>query len=255
MSAMFSKIFGSKQGVEAPANTTPGSGGQPNNAGTPNPDSNKNFMTGGDNKQQQGNDGNANNKSPQDPLAAFAKIFDNAPNDGEKKAPSYKLSPEVLKQAADSLDFSDVLPKDMQERISQNDPTVWSDIVNGLGRKAYSHALEHNSILTDRFVDQRSQYDRSGYGKEVTKHVAKQSLKAISEKSPTTAKFLEGIQNELLEKNPDATPEWLEENSRKAIMSMAGIIAPDEFVQHKQIQDKKQVDGDVDWDAWSKPSR
>lgn len=249
MSAMFSKIFGSKQGMEATPNNQQG-GGQPNNAGSPDADNNKNFMTGGDGGQGNNNN-NTNNKEPQDPLAAFAKIFDNASNDGEKKPPSYKLSPEVLKQAADSLDFSDVIPKDFQERLSKNDPTVWSDIVNGLGRKAYSHALEHNSVLTDRFVDQRSQYDRSGYGKEVTRHVARQSLKSIAEKSPTTAKFLEGIQNELLEKNPDADPKWLEEQSRKAIMSMAGIISPEDFVEHqRQTKQKDAAGGDTDWDNY-----
>jgi hypothetical protein len=248
MSSMFSKIFSSKQGVDTSTadQTTQQQKSTTQQTGdvTQQSKDTTNYMTGDKNTQPQ------NNKQPQDPLAAFAKIFDNVPNDGKKKAPSYKLSPDVLKQAADSLDFSDVIPKDFQERLSNNDPTVWSDIVNGLGRKAYSHALEHNSILTDRFVDQRSQYDRSGYGKEVTKHVAKQSLKSIAEKSPTTAKFMEGIQNELLEKNPDATPEWLEENTRKAIMSMAGIISPEDFVEHHK-QNKKQAEvGDTDWDNY-----
>lgn len=249
MSAMFSKIFGSKQGVDTSSQGDGNKqvqGGQTGNTGSAGTGGNKDLMTGGDSKTVV-----QNTKAPQDPLAAFAKIFDNVPNDGEKKPPSYKLSPEVLKQAADSLDFSDTIPKDFQDRLSKNDPTVWSDIVNGLGRKAYSHALEHNSILTDRFVDQRSQFDRSGYGKEVTKHVAKQSLKSIAEKSPTTAKFLEGIQNELLDKNPDATPDWLEEQSRKAIMSMAGIISPEDFVEHqKQTKQKEAAGGDTDWDNY-----
>ena len=252
MSSIMGKIFGSKTNIEAtPQGQQQSKGGNPQGGdGNITGNDNKNVITGDNNPQPQ------KQQQQKDPLAPFAQIFDNAPVDGKKQAPQYKLSPDVIKQAADSLDYSDSIPKDFKKRMAEGDDTVWAELVNGLGRKAYSHALEHNSVLTDRFVSQRSEYDRSGYGTEVTKTLAKQSLKSIAEKSPTAAKFLEGIHTDLLEKNPDATHEWLEEQSKKFILSMGGIIAPDEFVENKRIQEKNAQDGgDVDWDKWSKPSR
>ena len=60
------------------------------------------------------------------------------------------------------------------------------------------------------------------------------ALKSIAEKSPTTAKFLEGIQNELLERIQMQILNGLKEQSRKAIMSMASIISPEDFVEHQR---------------------
>lgn len=252
MSSIMGKIFGSKTNIEA----APQDKQQSQGGAKPQGDGN---ITGNDSKNMMVPDGKQPGQKPQqsnDPLAPFADIFYNAPVDGKKQAPQYKLSPDVIKQAADSLDYSDSIPKDFKKRMAEGDDTVWAELVNGLGRKAYSHALEHNSVLTDRFVSQRSEFDRSGYGTEVTKTLAKQSLKSIAEKSPAAAKFLEGIHADLLEKNPDATPEWLEEQSKKFILSMGGIIAPDEFVENKRIQEKNAQDGgDVDWDKWSSPKR
>jgi len=160
MNNMFSKIFGSG-GEAKPAAVVNGDGGQKSAVAN-----DTNMMTGDIKKQP-----------PQDPLASFAKVFDNG-SDSEKKAPQFKLSPEVLKQATDSLDFSQALPKDFKERMANNDETLWPEIMNSLGRQTYQHAMEHTSALTDRFVSLRSDHDRSGYGTEVSRHMAKQSLQS-----------------------------------------------------------------------------
>lgn len=193
-------------------------------------------------------------KAPQDPLAAFANLWDNSGSEGKKKAPKFELTPDVIQEASDSLDFTDAFgdPTEfMDQLINQKNPKALTDAMNKALRKLYSTSLQHHSVLTDRFVDARSSYDREGLGPQVTQALAKKSLKSIAEKSPVAAKMLEGIQKDLLDKNPDATPEWLDEQSKKFFMSIAGMIAPEEFVQgQKGNQDKTGLQVDEDWNSF-----
>jgi len=191
-----------------------------------------------------------------DPLAAFERIFDNTPDKDAPKAPSFKLAPDVLKQASDSLDFSDVVPKDFRERFDQNDPSAMADLVNSLARKLYSTTLDHSSTLTDRFVNQRSEHDRRGLGSEVTKTLAKNNLRAISEKSPVAAKQIEQIQEAILSKHPDATPEFVQQQTEEYFRQIALVMFPDLAELNPSAQQKKQKDteltGNTDWSNYLK---
>jgi len=193
-------------------------------------------------------------KEPSDPLAAFEKIFDNTPDKDAPKAPSFKLTPEVLKQASESLDFSDVVPQDFRERFDKNDPSAMSDLVNGLARKLYSTTLDHSSILTDRFVGQRSEHDRRGLGSEVTKTLAKNNLKSIASKSPVAAKQIEQIHDAIIAKNPDATPEFVQEQTEEYFRQIALVMFPELAELNPAAQKKKQqsaeLTGNTDWDKY-----
>lgn len=193
-------------------------------------------------------------KAPSDPLAAFDKIFDNTPDDKAPKRPEFKLSPEVLKQAADSQDFGSLVPQDFYERLEKRDPTLFADLFNSIGRKAYSTSLEHSSALTDRFVDLHSQHSQKGLGKHVTATLAKNNLKSISEKSPVAAKQIEQLQQQILDKFPDATPEFIQEQTEEYFRQIAMVMFPDlaEMDPRKKAQrdDPNQLKGDTNWDDW-----
>lgn len=220
----------------------PANGGQPGQGGNP-AQPVQTFIPGQTPGQQQAP------AAPQDPLAAFAKMFDNTPNGDAPKAPEFKLSPDAIKQAASGLDFADTVPKDLMERIKADDPTAIAELVNNLGRKLYSTSLEHNSLLTDRFVGARSEFDRKSYGSDVNKTLAKNSLKSIAEQSPVAAAHLQRIADDLYSKNPDATPQWIEEQTKRFFVDMARMANPEAFGQPNDPSQRGKAQ-ETDWDEF-----
>lgn len=241
---------------QRPIQAEPGSGGAP---AEQNPQ-------GGQSKPQNQNNNepsisdpsHPNNQKPADPLAAFSKIFDNPDESTVKKPPSFKLDPTVIKGAADSLNFSEALTPEILAKLKAGDDSGYVELANALGRKIYSQSLEHSSALTDRFVSLRSEHDQSNLGRQMNSHLAKNSLESIAASNPTAKKMLDFIADGIVRTNPDATPEFIAEQTPKFFLELAKLTNPDAFDPEKngasggngQGGNQKNKGKDIDWNAW-----
>ncbi len=243
MSSVFSKIknsindFTSTKGDSTPPSQNQQSGdGQQNN-----------------NNQNNNNNNQSGDGKPPNPLAAFEKMFDNSTNTETAKPPSFKIDPEVVTKYTEGLDFSDSLTPEILAKLKSGDDSGYKDLVNSLGRKMARTSLESHTALTERFVDARSQHDRSGLGKSINSQLTKNSLEKLAANNPLVKKQLDVVAEELMKSNPDATPEWIAEQTPKYFLEMARQTNPEAFknmMENSSSANSKDKQSNVDWDEW-----
>jgi len=192
------------------------------------------------------------NKSPANPLEMFGKMWE-TPNSSEVDTPpSFKLDPEKLKTLAGSLDFTQHVTPELQEKLKSGDPQAMREALNGLGQSAYMKLMEHMPALTEAYVSAKSKHDQKGLGRSVKSTLTKQGLDKLAAGNPLLKKQLDTIGEQLLGQFPDASPEWLAEQTPKYFVEIAKLLSPGEF---KEVADPAKPqpqpgESDYDWASY-----
>lgn len=174
--------------------------------------------------QQSGQAGGVENLP--NPMDAYAKMFDNTATGEAKVAPKFAIDPEVLGKVSGGLSFSDHVTPDFLTKIQSGDIQAVKDAFDGVGRSVYSTVMGHSSTLTDRFVDARLSHDRSGLDQSIRTSLTKNSLSKLAEGNPALAQQVNAIGEQLLSAHPDATPEWIEQQTKNYFITVAKQLDP-----------------------------
>lgn len=254
--AMFRKT-GSQQaannqvirGAENMGRQQQGGSGQPNQNGDPNSPAN---MQGG--RQDPNNPGGNNNNQSQNPLAQFEKLFDNTGSGtSPNQPPRFQLDQATLERAAGSIDFSNLITPELQERFKNGDSTVLAELLNSVGRQLYQTSLQHTSALTDRYVDMRLGHDRQSLGQSVRKELTAEKLSSIAKDNPALQAQVKAIGEKVLNLFPDASPEFIAERTVDYFVDVAKLLKPDAFKstqQQGQGNESSQPQETIDWARW-----
>lgn len=185
--------------------------------------------------------------SVQNPLDVYAKMFDNGPRvdkDGKPlpdQTPRFKLESKVIKDAASKIDPFQGLPQELADKLQSGEPLdtqTTLSLMRHATQSAYAAAMEHQSTLTDRFVDMRLGHERQGLGGEVNRILARThatSDPAISS-NPVLREHFSYVSDRIAQQYPDATPDWIAQQAKKYFTDMAAAVSP----QSKQGQGQQQ---------------
>lgn len=198
----------------------------------PNPDPNADPNKDPNNKDTKDpNDPNNKDKTKSvDPLEAFKGLWHNPnPDDANSKAPTFALDPEGVKTLVSSLSFSDSLTPELVQKLQSGDATATKQVLDDLGRATYSKIFEHLPVLTGSFIEARLNHERQGLGKGVKQELTRNSLSKLAANNPILQEQLETLGQQLLSKFPDATPEWIAEQSQGYFLAIAKALQPDAF--------------------------
>ena len=190
------------------------------------------------------------------PTDVYAKLFKNDPEATNKtKPPTFSLDPAAVTKAASSLDFSKHITPEMTAKFANGDFSGMVDLLNGVGRQAYEHALTHSSGLTGHFMETRLAHDRSGLDQSVVGVLDKNSLSKLAEKNPALQSQIEVIGKEFRRLMPDASSEEIGKQVIGYFTDIASMVNPDAFT--KKPADGSSVkgtspDGEIDWGTYLK---
>jgi len=163
-------------------------------------------QTAGDPNQQQQNQQNSQaTQQQQHPLDAFAGLWDNKQQQTDAP-PAFNLNPEELKKVSSNLRFADGIKPEMYQQAMGGDMNAFSSILDQVGRQAYEMALQHNSVLTDKYVGARSEFDRKQVNGQVKKELVNTSISSLNTRHPVIKKELTRIAEAMYAQNPDANP-------------------------------------------------
>lgn len=255
----FSRMF------QGGSNNNPGNpplnqGGNQNQAGNQNVQQSQNPQQGPGTYQQNqspGNNGSTNDPNTmQSPLDVYKNLWQNPENTNEQ-APEFKIDQKVLDNATNSLDFTRNLPSELAEKLQglgEQGP-IMLDLLNHVGRQAYANAIQHNSLLTGKFLDIKGKYDQKGLGRTIKEQLALTGIDThkAAQNSPIVRENLRMIAQNLTRQYPDASPEWIQEKAVAFFTEMYTSMNPQNTQAQTAEQQRKAPGGEeFDWGNWMK---
>lgn len=220
------------------------------NAGNVNPPTNpppgNNNPSAGNNNNPPPNGNPANQQQQQnDPLAPFAKMFDNAPN--AEAPPSFNLDPKQLAEVAKTQNFVNGVDPALLERAQTGDSKALLEIIGAVGQNAYQAALAHGSKLTDTFVQAREAHNAKGFGNKVRSELVNAELgSTLNFSNPVVRNQLTRTAADLQRQHPDASPAEIKRMAVEYITELANAINPNAG-SREQDQRKPEV---TNFDEW-----
>lgn len=177
------------------------------------------------------------------PLDAYAKMFENAAKSSDIQAPSFKLDPKVLSEVSSSMDFTKSVPQDMIEKALQGDAKALMNVIQSVGRAAYSASLEHTTALTDKYLSQRADYEAQKLNTGVRQQLMSNELSSAPNfDHPVIRAELTRVANQFAAANPDASPQEIAKAAQKYIMDLSSALNP----PTNKKQSSKESEG-IDW--------
>lgn len=240
-------------------------GGPPVNPGQAKQPGNGNGFTPpqNPNNPSQGTQQNANSpEALQDPVAMYADLWKESAPAAGNEPPKFTLNPDTVKKVTDSLDFTQNLPEELAEKMTageQLSPQDMMSMMNHVGRQAYARAMEHQSTLTGQFVNMHSEHSLKGLPNIIKGHLAQNRVRnhPAAQSNPVVQEHMELIASKLSAKYPNASEEWITEQTQDYFVNMARRLKPDAFAPtaEEQKQQAANPKGAVDWDSFMTEDR
>lgn len=191
-----------------------------------------------------GSDGKmpGSNQEPVNPLDAYAKLWDTAGKADPDVPPAFTIDPKVLSEVSSTLDFTQGIPAETMTAAMTGDSKALMEVIKLSGQQAYKAALHHNTSLTDKFINARSQFDSKQLGSNVRKELTNSALDAIPNAShPVIKAQLKMTADAMAAANPDARPEEIAKAAQQYVLDLAKAMNP----ETKDTGAEKG--GEIDW--------
>lgn len=214
-----------KLGMRTPAPNQQSGAPAPSNAGGNNPTGEpstppSNNGTPGTNGQNADPSSNA-----KDPLAVFNKMYDNPSN--TEAAPTFNLDSKQLAEVASSQDFTQGINAELFQKATTGDLEAMKQLLNTVGRNAYSASLSHGSRLTDTFVSAREQHSSKGFGSKVKGELISQGLSSIPNyNNPVVRQQLKDTAERLQRQFPEASSDEIKQKAIEYFTELSEAINP-----------------------------
>lgn len=181
----------------------------------------------------------------QNPLDIYSKMFDNAANNSDIQAPSFKLDPKVLGDVSSKMDFTRGINPEVLSKATNGDVSALMDIIKTVGQNAYRASLEHSTSLTDTFLTQRGEFEGKQVAKGVRNQLTSNELSnAPNYSHPVVKAELNRVAAQMSAANPDASPQEIAKAAQQYINDLSSALNP-------KASNNSPSDGNGDFD-WTK---
>ena len=196
----------------------------------------------------------ANGKMPgsepmnQNPLDVYKKMFENAAQGQEMEAPKFSLDPKVVGDVSRKMDFTRGVNPEILQKATSGDVNALLDIIKTVGQNSYRAALEHNTALTDTFINQRSDYESKKIDSGVKRQLTSSALSSTPNyQHPVVKAELNRIASQFAAANPDSSPQEVAEAARKYIDDLQSALNPS---AGKTASGGGEDGGEMDWSKY-----
>lgn len=196
-------------------------------------------------------------KAPDNPTDLFAGLFNTPSQQNTKAPPKFTLPREKIMEAAGKQDFLADLPEDLRNNLNSDGGLTVENIsamMHHVARNAYARAVEHNSSLTDHYVNARLTHEQENLPTQLRSLMAKNRTVANTD-NPVVREHLAFISERIASQFPDASEEEIADMSREYFTTMAREINPNGFnTQQPNNRNQNNQDGFItdvqDYDSY-----
>lgn len=209
------------QPVAQPQTTPPGNIPQPDGA----------ITNTGDGTAPNGAIPGGQGSSPDSPLANYADLWKNKPNESTSAEPTLELKAEDVQGIVNKANFSSVLTPEMLAAIGEGGEgaqQAFSLAMNEVAKNVMVQATLVNNKLTQKAVKDALEHQK----KSLPELLRQQSVLNHSKESnplftnPAVQPILESAQEALMRKFPDAPPADITRMAQEYIVAMGEAFAP-----------------------------
>lgn len=184
----------------------------------------------------------------ENPLDSYKKMFDNANKDSELQAPSFKIDSKVLNDVSSKMDFTRGINQEVLSKATSGDVSALMDIIKTVGQNAYKASLEHNTALTDTYLNQRGEFDKKSLEKGVKSQLTSEALSnAPNYNHPVVKAELNRIASQFAAANPDSSPQEIAKAAQKYISDLQSALNPSDPSKNSDGSDKPE---EMDWSKY-----
>ena len=180
----------------------------------------------------------------QNPLDVYSKMFDNANNNSDIQAPTFKIDPKVLSEVSGKMDFTKGINGEVLQKATSGDVNALLDIIKTVGQNSYRAAIEHNTALTDTFLTTRGDFEKKSLERGVKSQLTASELSnAPNYNHPVVKAELNRIANQFAAANPDASPQEVAKAAQKYISDLQSALNP-------EAKKGSSEEGEMDWSKY-----
>jgi hypothetical protein len=181
----------------------------------------------------------------ENPLDVYKKMFENAASNTPEEAPKFAIDPKVLGDVSGKMDFTRGINQETLQKATSGDVNALMDIIKKVGQNAYRASIEHNTALTDTFINQRSDFEGKKIKSGVRQELTSSALASTPNyQHPVVKQELNRIASQFAAANPDASPQEVAQAAKKYIDDLQSALNPS--------TDKKddEKNGEMDWSKY-----
>lgn len=192
---------------------------------------------------------NPNNpaKSSENPIDKYQKMFDNAVNDSDIQAPSFKLDPVIVADVSSKLDFTKGINPELLQKAQGGDASAIMELIKSVGSNAYRASLEHTTSLTDAYLNKRTEFDNKRLSKGVKEQLTSDALNSNPNfKHPVIKAELNRIAKQMAASPEyvDASPKDIAEAAATYLTELHNAMNP---ADPSKTKEGKQKPDEVDY--------
>lgn len=188
---------------------------------------------------------NSQQQQPSSPLDDFNTLWETPTPEQRSKQPKKfvypKFDPNKVSERVNQLNFAGSIPDDVLSKAAGGDLAAFRDVLNTVGRQAFSTGFSANNNLNsemfnqfDQSISQRIPAQMKGIQNQAAVYSEMKNLN-----HPAVAPMLNKIVEQMQFMYPDATPEEISTNAKKYMVTMAQLIT-DNSNANSQQQDSQQ---------------
>lgn len=185
-------------------------------------------------------------QTPANPLDVYAKLFQDAANGTPSAPPALRISPDVLNNVTQNMNFTDGIDPELMQKATNGDAKAMIDIIQAVGRNSYRAAMDHGTALTDTFINQRQGFDNTRVAAGVRQQLTQAELaNTPNYNHPVVKAELNRVAAQFARANPDMSPAEVAKTAQEYINNLSLALNP----QKPDTQNSEST-GELDWSKY-----
>lgn len=165
-------------------------------------------------------------------------------NKGTAQAvPAFQIPQDKMAEIAGGIDFAAGIPQDAMAKLASGDLSALPEILNSVGRQAYSTALDHSMKVTDRHLGDRFKSHEVAMSANNRQQLVTSQLD-LEDMHPMAQSMFKDVSSQLARQFPDASPKDIEGQAWRMMEELGS-----QFNRTQKIAAKQAASSEVDWDA------
>lgn len=160
----------------------------------------------------------------------------------QQAAPAFQIPPDKMGEIAGSLDFTGGIPQEAMAKLASGDLSALPDILNAVGRQAYTTALDHSMRVTDKHLGDRLKSHEASMSDNNRKQLVTSQL-SLEDMHPMAQAMFKDVSAKLASQFPDATPKDIEAQAWVMMEELGS-----QFNRTQKLQQRKLAAAETDWD-------
>lgn len=161
----------------------------------------------------------------------------------EQATPAFQIPQDKMSEIANGLDFAGGISPEAMQALQAGDLSKLPEILNSVGRQAYSTALDHSMRVTDKHLGDRFTSHSASMSAANRQQMVTSQLN-LDDMHPMAQSMFKDVSSKLASQFPDASAKDIEGQAWRMMEELGS-----QFNRTQRTAAKQAASQEVDWDS------